>query len=144
MKSTNKKLMLIPLDYGKKSLVPEEIVYARVNPEYGTMHIGKPALAAMSMNGMFYRLFYDADNHIIAWQIRGGLDKDALASKTWKLAKADKSQQLVVSVKRIIEAFKMSGHKSLKVEIQKWNARKDSVLEDGDYYFIDLSNPKQV
>lgn len=140
MEASKKKLLLIPVSNGKKRLAPEERVFVRVNEVTNTLAMGAAALESMSGNNKLYRMFYDVSNTVIAWQFKDSLDKDEMQSKTWKVVKPSPSNGcFVVGIKRVLEALGRSGKakKSYKAEVKKYLMKND-LMQDGDYYFIDL------
>lgn len=140
METFTKKLLLIPVEYGKKKLVVEETVFVRVNEASGTIGFGRLALQEMAMDNKLYRLFYDEAKCVVAWQLKDGLSKDEMDSKTWKLVKASSSNgAFVISVKRVLEVLgRDKSSKSYKATVKKYLMKND-LMQDGDYYFIDLA-----
>lgn len=136
MELSKKKLLLVPIEWGRKKLVPDAEVHIRINGTNGSMNIGAQAAREMCMEGKFYRLFFDTPNNVIAWQVKEGLSKEQMESKTWKLAKQNNSQQITISVGRILEALNKNDDKSHKCIVKKY-ALKDNMMEEGDYFFIE-------
>lgn len=138
MEISKKKLLLVPVERGKKSLAPEERVFVRVNEGNGQLAIGSRALEAMGGQNMLYRMFYDTANTVIAWQFKDGLDKEEMQSKTWKAVNPAPSNGIfVVSIRRVLEVLGRGKGGSYKAEVKKSLMRGD-LMQDGDYFFIDL------
>ena len=141
MKETQRKLILLPVDLSKRMLIEESIPSVRINFIPGQMYAAKKALEEMNMDGQFYKLFFDQANSVIAWRIKNELGQNEIEEKTWRLAKKNTNGLVSVSVGRILKALNQPTEGSKRFEIQKWNAKKDSLLEDGEYYYIDLTKP---
>lgn len=138
---SKKKLYLVHLESGRKRLFARERVFATVSVEYGTINIGKHAAIAMGLQKAWYKLAYDSGNKVIAWTVKNRLDKGQMESKAWRYCKGgDKSGQISIMVKRILDTFEGLEKKSYKkLEIKSYKDPK-SILDSDKYYYVELSD----
>jgi hypothetical protein len=135
-----KRLYLVPLVTGRKRMFVRERVTATVNAKYGMLNIGRAAQDAMGMNRVWYSLSFDSGNHVIAWRIKGELNKSEMESKTWKFVKANKTGSIQISVGRILDTFQGLEKKTYRnLEIMKYKD-KSSIMDSESYYYIEVKN----
>lgn len=145
IKESKKKLYLVSVEPGRKSLVAKESVTVSVSVKYGVLKIGKKAWTAMNMNNAFYKLSYDSGNNVIAWRIRHDLDNHQLEERGWRVAKASgKNQTMTISVGRILQTFTLKpGKDTYGGLIVKKYQDKTSSIDADSYYYIEVSEVQE-
>lgn len=140
METSKRRFNLVPLGLGISPIIEEKLITARLNPKVGGIYFGKDAVTEMALESHWYRLFYDIENCVIAWQVTDNLTKEQMESKVWKVSKVNASGIILFSVSRILKAMNYLSEQSKRFEVKKYEP-KGGLQEPGNYYFIELGTP---
>lgn len=141
IESSKRKLMLVPIEYGRKRILIRDHVYASVSTKYRSLTICTNAIDAMGMNKGWYKMAYDSGNNIIAWRIAHELDQYQMEDKAWKaISIAPSTKMITIGIGRILDTFQgLKKGFTYKSEIKKYKDPK-SILDNELYYYIELTN----
>lgn len=142
IEESKKKLFLVPLAPGNKSLNVKDKVYVSVNNvKGGKLQIGKSASNALGMNHSWIKFSYDSGNNVIAWKVRKELDKGQMEENGWKYVEQNKDNgMMVLGIGRMVDTFQHIEKKTYKkLEVKKYQD-KQSIIDGDAYFFIEVKD----